>query len=134
MLASCSRPEPPRITPQKATVTSVTASGIELRVRLEAYNPNSIDLSAKSVKGKVTLDGKYDVGTVNVAQPMKLPAGKKTLLDVPVSTKWSSITALGALAQSNRPVPYQVDGSVELAGVDASVPFSIQGTLTHDQI
>src|SRR5689334_18078330 len=76
----CSRPDPPTLTPEQATVTHISPDGLDVDVKLEAYNPNSIDLSARSVKAKVTLDGKYHVGDVKTAAGVKLPAHKRTQL------------------------------------------------------
>jgi LEA14-like dessication related protein len=135
-LAACSRPEPPTLTPVRATVTAVTAAGIDLRVRLDAYNPNGIDLSTRTVKANVMLDGKYDVGSVTVPTPLKLPAKKRTQLDVPLSVKWHDLTGIASLAASNRGVPYQLDGTVALGGdtLNVDVPFRMDGTITHEQI
>jgi LEA14-like dessication related protein len=135
-LAACSRPEPPTLTPELATVTRVTPAGIDLQVRLDAYNPNGIEISARSVKANVMLDGKYDVGTVTVPMPLSLPAKKRTRLDVPLSVKWRDLTGLAALAASNRGVPYQLDGSVSLGGdtLNVDVPFRMGGTITHEQL
>jgi LEA14-like dessication related protein len=135
-VAGCSRPEPPHLTPESATVTAVSAAGIDLQVRLDAHNPNKIALSTRSVKASVVLDGKYDVGTVTVAAPLTLPAEKHTRLDVPLSVKWRDLSGIAALAMQSRGVPYQVDGTVSL-GVDAinfDVPFRMGGTITHEQL
>src|SRR5262249_25974506 len=134
-LFGCARPEPPRITPEKATVTNVSAAGIDLRVRLDAYNPNSIGLSAKSVEATVTPDHSVQVGTVQVSHPMKLPAGKHVDIDVPLSIQWSNVTGVARLAQSNRSVTYDVDGTVELGdSLSVAVPFKLQGVVTHEQL
>jgi LEA14-like dessication related protein len=132
----CSRPDPPTLRPEQAKVTSVTPAGIDLLVRLEAENPNSIELSARSVKARVMLDGKFDLGTVKVASPIKLPAHKRTKLDVPLSVKWRDLSGVIALVTSNRSVPYEVDGTVELGGdaLSLDVPFRIGGTVSHDEL
>lgn len=132
----CSHPEPPTLKPEQAKVTSISPDGLDLQVRLEAYNPNSVDLSARSVKAKLTLDGKYHVGDVKVPTKVKLPAGKRTLLDVPLSVKWSDLSALISLGTSNRGVPYELDGTVELGGdaLSVDVPFKLGGTITHEEL
>src|SRR5689334_17633655 len=103
--SSCSKPEPPTITPQRGKVTSVTATGIGFELELDAYNPNASALSARKVDAKVTLDGKYDLGKVTVATPLSLPAKKHSKLTVPLSMKYSDLTAIAALAAQNRAVP-----------------------------
>lgn len=133
---SCSRPDPPTLTPEQARVTSITPAGIDLMVRLEAYNPNSVDLSARKVVARVKLDGRIDLGTVKVPTALKLPAQRRTKLDVPLSVKWSDLSLVMGLATSNRSVPYEVDGTVELGGdtLSVDVPFRIGGTLTHEEL
>ena len=61
---ACAKPEPPKLTPKQASVTGVSLAGVELRLQMDATNPNGFDLSTRSVTAKVVLDGKYDVGNV----------------------------------------------------------------------
>jgi LEA14-like dessication related protein len=132
----CSRPEPPALTPEQAQVTSIGPSGVDLAVTLEAQNPNSIDIATRSVTAKITLDGKFDLGTVKVATPLTLPAHKRTKLIVPLAVKWNDLSGLVSLAMQSRAVPYAVDGSVTL-GVEAlsfNVPFHIGGAVTHAEL
>jgi LEA14-like dessication related protein len=135
-LAGCSQPEPPKLTPEQAKVTSISPAGIALNVRLEAYNPNSVDLSARKVVARVKLDGRIDLGTVKVPTALNLPAQRRTKLDVPLSLKWSDLSFVIALATSNRSVPYEVDGTVELGGdaFSVDVPFRMGGTISHDEL
>ncbi|MGK3996297.1 LEA type 2 family protein [Sorangium sp. So ce1024] len=135
-LVACSRPEPPTLKPEVAAVTAVTAQGIDLRVRIQAYNPNGIDLSMRSVKANVVLDGKYDVGTVTVPVPLKLTAKAWTPIQVPLSVKWQDLTGLAAMAAQGRGVPYQVNGTVAIGGetLNVDLPFQLAGTITHDQL
>jgi LEA14-like dessication related protein len=135
-VSGCSRPEPPTLTPEQARVTSINPAGIDLSVRLEAYNPNSVDLSARKVVARVKLDGRIDLGTVKVPTALKLPAQRRTKLDVPLSVKWSDLSLVIGLATSNRSVPYEIDGTVELGGdaLSVDVPFRIGGTISHDEL
>lgn len=132
----CSRPKPPTITPEKAEVASIGPAGVELVVELGIDNPNRKDLSARSVTGRLILDGKHDLGTVTVPHEFKLPSGKRSHLKVPLSLKWKNLAALVALAAENRSIPYDVDGWVSVGGdiLHADVPFRLRGVLTHDAI
>src|SRR5215475_11756493 len=107
----CSRPDPPTLTPEQAKVTRISPDGLDLDVQILAYNPNSSDLTARSLKAKVTLDGKYHVGDVKAPAKVSLPAQKQTRFAVPVSVKWTDLSGLIALAASNRGVPYELDGT-----------------------
>lgn len=136
MVFGCSKPAPPTITPERASITAVTAQGIDLHVELNAMNPNAVDLSAREVTAHIVVDKKYDMGSVTMPQAVTLAAGKATKLDVPVSTKWADLGSLVGLAASAGAVPYTVDGTVSLGGdlLNISVPFHLDGTVTHDQI
>jgi LEA14-like dessication related protein len=133
---ACSGPEPPKLTPERGRITSVGPNGLGLEVTLDAYNPNSIGLTARSLKGKVTLDGKHHVGDVVVPTTVSLPAKKHTKITVPLSMKLGDLSALGLLAASQRDVPYKVEGTFALGGekVNFDVPFTIEGIMTHAEL
>lgn len=135
-LVACSRPEPPTLRPEAAVVTAVTAQGIDFLVQIQAYNPNSIDLTTRSMKANVLLDGKYDVGTVTVPAPLKLSAKQWTPIQVPLSVKWQDLTSIAALGAQRRGVPYQVNGTVAIGGetLNVDLPFRLAGTITHEQL
>jgi LEA14-like dessication related protein len=136
LAVGCSRPKPPTITPEKATITAIGPMGIDMLVQLGVDNPNRLDLAVRSVTAKVRLDGRYDLGTITIPQPVTLPARKRTELVVPLSIKWQDISALLSLAGVNRSVPYDVDGTVTLGGdlLQVDVPFRLTGLLTHEQV
>lgn len=117
-------------------MTSVGPAGIGFLVELGVDNPNSVDLAARSVTARVLLDGKYDLGALNVEKPLTLVAGKRTPLAVPLQLKWQDLSAMVALAGSHRSVPYEVEGTVTLGGemLHADLPFHLTGTLTHDEL
>jgi len=134
--ASCSKPEPPVLTPKEATVTRLDLAGADLRVTMEAFNPNRVALSAQRVVGRVVLDGKHDLGTVTIDRPTTLPAGARTLIDVPLAVKWSNAATFASLASARRAMPYTIDGTVTVGGerLNIDVPFSLRGVITQEQI
>jgi len=136
LLTGCARPKLPTITPEKAKVASIGSAGVELLVELGVDNPNRVELSGRSVTGRLVLDGKHDLGTVTVPHAFKLPPGKRSHLSIPLSLTWKDLTALVGLAASNRDIPYAVDGSVSLGGdvLNADVPFRLSGVFTHDEL
>jgi LEA14-like dessication related protein len=135
-VAACSKPQPPTLVPKKATVTGMSAAGIDMQLDLDATNPNSIPLVAQSVTAKVSFDKQYDMGTATIAKSFDIPAGKTTTLSVPMSIPWSNVAPLVALGASGKNVTYDVDGSVVIGGASLNVtlPFTATGTITHDQI
>src|SRR5690348_10601201 len=82
---SCSKPQPPQLTPQSATVLAVRPTGIDVRVQLDAYNPNRIPLAAQSVQAKLTLAHQYDVANVTVPSAVSMPAQQHTTLATDLS-------------------------------------------------
>jgi LEA14-like dessication related protein len=136
LLAACSRPKPPTITPEKAVVTVIAPSGIEMNVELAVDNPNGVDLSARSVTANVVLDHHLPLRTVTVPHEFKLTARSTSHLVIPMSLKWEDVSTLLTLAAANRNIPYDIDGSVRLGGdlLHADVPFRLSGALTHDEL
>jgi hypothetical protein len=136
LAVACARPKPPTITPEKGEVTSVGPEGMTLKLSLTLDNPNRIDLSARSVTGRLLLDGKYDLGTVTVSEPFRLPSGQRTPLTVPMTVGWKDLGVVLVLAASNRNLPYDVDGSVNVGGdsINVNLPFHLSGIVTHEQL
>jgi hypothetical protein len=135
-LTGCSRPEPPSIVPEKATITTIGPAGIGLVLDIGIQNDNSIDLAGRSLTAKVILDQRHDLGTITMPNGIKLPAKKRTPLSVPMSLPWKDVGALVALATQARSIPYDVDGSLTVGGetFHAEVPFHLSGVLTHEQL
>lgn len=136
VVVGCSRPKAPTLTPEKATVTSIGPGGIGLMLELGVDNPNSIELAGRALTAKVVLDANHDLGTFTVPNGIRLPAGKRTDLSVPVSLPWKDLPALLALAGEGRDVPYNVDGTLTVGGdtFHADVPFHLQGVVTRAQL
>ena len=136
LVVACSRPKPPTITPEKAQVTAIGPAGIEMNVELSVENPNGIELSARSVTAKVVLDGQYALRPLTVPHNFTLTARSRSRLVVPMALKWEEVSTLLVLARSNRNIPYDVDGSVNVGGetVNMDVPFHLRGEVTHEQL
>jgi LEA14-like dessication related protein len=135
-IACSSPPAPPTLTPKQATVTGVSMQGIDLLLEVDAYNPNAIALSARSVTGHAKLDGKYDLGNVTVTTPTELPAKATVTISTPLSIKWSDASMLASMGMTNRPIPYEVTGTVNVGGekLNVDVPFTLRGAIKHDDI
>jgi hypothetical protein len=135
-IGACNRPKPPTITPEKGELAAIGPDGIHLMLHLGVENPNRFDLSANSVTGRVLLDGKYDVGSIAVSQPFRLPAGQVTRLSVPTTLALRDVPVVLGLAASNRDLAYDVDGTVNVGGdsINVNLPFHLSGQLTHEQL
>jgi LEA14-like dessication related protein len=136
VLVACAKPEAPRLTPLSAKITAISPLGIDMDLKLEAENPNGIDLTGREVKATITVDGRIVLGTVTVPSRVKLPAHQKTTIDVPVSSRWQDLSGLVGLVPAAKEVPYKVDGTVEIGGdsLNVTVPFHIVGTVTREQL
>lgn len=134
--AACSKPKAPQLTPQEAAVTSVDPSGFDMRVKMDAFNPNGFPISVRSITAHVIVNGTQDLGVVTATQPINLPANAHTQLDVPMNVKWKGIGGLAMLAQATAPVPYTLDGTATVGGesLNVDVPFKLEGKITPQQL
>ncbi len=132
----CQKPAPPQVTPKEARVVAVRPQGLDILLKVEATNPNSITLTAQSVSAKAKLDHRWELGSVTIAKPVVLPPNTPTMIDVPMTMPWSDIHALGALAAAQKPVLYSVEGSAKIGGerLNVDVPFALSGTISREQI
>jgi len=135
-IAGCSKPKAPELTPKEVAVTSVDVAGFDMRVKLDAFNPNGFAIAVRSIVARVIVDGTQDLGTVTASQPITLPANAHTLVDVPMSVKWKGLGGLATLAQARKPVPYTLDGTATIGGesLNVDVPFKLQGQITPEQV
>ena len=135
LVAACSKPAPPTIVPQKATLTRVDLQGVSLVLELSATNPNASDLTVSDVSSRVVV-GKVELGSLNLPKTMTLPAAKTTTLDVPLSVSWPDVAVLAQLAAGGGAVPFTVDGTLDMGGslLHVGVPFHYEGSVPHDQI
>ncbi len=134
--AGCSKPKAPQLTPKEVAVTKVDVAGFDMRVKLDAFNPNGFDIAVRSIVAHVIVDGTQDLGTVTASQPINLPANAHTLVDVPMNVKWKGLGGLATLAQARKPVPYTLDGTANIGGdnLNVDVPFKLTGQITPEQV
>lgn len=135
-LFACEKPSPPKIKPESAIVKSVDAKGLTVEITLDAHNKNSVPLYARSVTAKIMLDGKIDLGEVEVPTEVKLPSEKHTAVVAPLTLKWNDVLAIGLLAAQKPVIPFTVTGTAEVGTDDLNfkVPFETEGTLTREQL
>lgn len=136
LLGACKRPVPPTIVPVEAQVVSIDGNGVELRLKVEATNTNAYALSAQRVSAKLTMDGKYDIGTTSIEKPVTLPPNVPTRFDVPIAMRWQNVGAVGEMAASGRDIPYTIDGTARIGGehVNLDVPFTASGVVKRADI
>lgn len=132
---ACSKPAPPTLVPEKATLTRVDLQGVGFALELSATNPNSVDLTVSDVSSRVVI-GNEQLGILNLPQTTTLPAAKTTRLIVPISVGWPDVAALARLAANGGAVPYSVDGTLDMGGslLHVGVPFHIEGLVPREQV
>jgi LEA14-like dessication related protein len=135
-LTSCSKPEPPRVTPRAARVTSVGPNGLGLSVDLDVYNPNSFPLLARSVTGKLEIGTGIEVGNGRAEPQGSIPAKGSSLVTSEIALSLTNLAAFAPFALSNQPVPYTFRGVASIGGesLNVDVPFKVTGELTREQI
>lgn len=135
-LLGCSKPRPPTIAPEHATVTGVDPRALHLDVALSATNPNAVDLTVRNVTAHVIVAKTIDLGSTTLAQTMTLPAGKASTIDAPMTIPWTDLVALSQLIGGAAAIPFTIEGSVELGGdlLHLTVPYHLTGAMTQQQL
>lgn len=135
-MISCAKPKAPTVVPKESRVTAIGPAGIDVVVKVEATNPNTFTISTRSVTAKAKLDGRWDMGTVTIPHVLVLPPSTPTTFDMPMHLNWTDVQALGSLAMTPKPVPYVIEGTVNVGGesLNVDVPFTVSGTITREQI
>lgn len=136
VFTGCSKPEPPKVKAENATVKNIDASGLTIEVTLDVENVNSFPLSATSVKARVKVGDKIDLGEVTAPTKVSIGAKKHEKVVVPLELKWSDVAGVAMLAANNATIPYKVEGTAAIGteSVHFDVPFDITGTLTREQL
>lgn len=127
---SCARPQAPRLTPRAAAVSSVSATGLRLRVDLDAHNPNRVDLTVRRIDVDVTMAGEA-LGRSTVTEVHRLIAGRSVPMRVEVAVGWRDLPRLVAATVLNENIPYRLDGTARVGGerINVDVPFRMDSTL-----
>lgn len=136
LVAACSKPEPPKVTPKSARVSSIDARGLGLTVELDVYNPNRFPLVAKSVSGSLEVGSGVELGRARSEPQGSIPANGSSTVSSELLVSWTNAAALAPYALSNNPVPYTFKGIATIGGekLNVDVPFTIKGELTRDQV
>ncbi len=136
VLLACARPQPPTIQVERASIAQVSVNGMVLLLNLAVTNPNAVGVTVQSVKAKLRLGGRYDLGPVVVPHRLELPARQAVPVEVPLTLVWSDMSSLAQLAGDNRDVEYEADGSVAVGTerVNFEVPVKWRGVLRKDDL
>lgn len=132
----CAKPEAPTLKPESMVVKAAGTDGLSVDLTLDAYNPNSIPLSAKSVKAKAKIEQKIDLGEVDVKTAVDIPAKKHAKITVPLKLPWNDVTSVALMAATKPSLSFSVDGTAAVGGdsVQFNVPFETSGSITREQL
>ena len=84
-----------------------------LAMKVNATNPNAIDLKIREVRGTVTLAGRYPL-PVTMQPDVWLPAGRTTPFDVPVVVPVDTAARLVGEVVTSDCISYEFVGSVDV--------------------
>lgn len=135
LLAACSSVGRPAVTPQPASITGVSASGLELGVELLVENPNPFPLVAQGVEGTLFLGEEKRVGTGSATLDQPIAANGSGNVQSRLDIAWSGADALREFVGKSQ-VPYTFKGELDVSGgpLQLSVPFELRGQLSREQV
>jgi len=109
----------PSLTLHHAEVRSASLYGIGLSVVLSVENPNSFDLAARNVRATVTFANRYELPAIEYSPNQWLPAGKKTLVPVPVTIPYALLPDLANATANSQVLEYSVVGQVDVTATSS---------------
>jgi hypothetical protein len=130
------RPAVPTVTPRSTQITGLASGGLTMRIDILIYNPNGYDLTVESIVARVNAQG-HDLGEVQQAQQIALPAGQNTPLVADITVPWGDLPSLAATALFAPAIPYHVSGHVRVAGVGGftvQAPFEVDGEIPRNML
>ena len=136
LVASCSKPKPPTLTPRSAQVTAIKPDSVELSLVLAAHNPNSFPIVVNAVSASFELQDGTALGSAQSATSFTIPGQGDQDLAATLDVRFTSLAALTPYALAAKPVPYRLRGSARIGGdnLNVEVPFTIDGQLTPEQV
>jgi LEA14-like dessication related protein len=136
LLAACSKPQSPTVTPRSIQVTSVSPAGITLGVALDVYNPNGFPLLARAVDGTLDLGAGAAASHAHAELSSPVPAKGSSVVSSSIDVSSANLVNLLPFALAGRPVHYTFRGTAEFGGESLNVrlPFQLQGDLSQAQL
>jgi LEA14-like dessication related protein len=94
-------------------VTEIGLEGGGLRLQLDVHNPNAYELRTTRIAVGVDLES-TNFGNVELTEPLRLPGGQATRVEVPLSFRWSGVGAGARALLSRGTVRYTLSGRLFL--------------------
>lgn len=127
--SGCAHLNAPSVTARNAQLTGASPGGLSVRVVVDLYNPNQVDLAVRALTADVEVAGTF-LGTFEQnAETWVLPAQQHTQLEADFLVPFRAAPALLSAAIFAGEIPYRVEGTVDLSGVPFDVPYTYEGTI-----
>jgi LEA14-like dessication related protein len=101
-----------------ARIAGVSPQGVTLGVTMRVLNDNSFDIMVRGVRTNVTIGGTMLPPVVATPQQW-LPAGRGTLIQVPVVIPWGVVTPLVQTTVSSPTIKYRMVGYADVTATRA---------------
>jgi LEA14-like dessication related protein len=102
-----------------ARVAYATPTGVGLNMTMKVENDNAFDIQVRNVAANVTMAERYRLPTVYASPNIWLPAGRSTLVQIPVLIPWSMIAPLTAASIGSSTIGYRVVGRADVTATRA---------------
>ena len=121
----------PTITLKEIHVRQLSLTDASLVFVAEIQNPNSYELRLKSLDYTIHLDGR-ETGGGSLQKEISVPASSSAPVEIPVSARFGSLSAVAKMYISGQELPYRIEGKalVKAGLFDRTFPFSRTGTLS----
>lgn len=135
-ISSCTKPQPPTITPEKSEITAISNQGIELKLTLAAYNPNRFALKAHNLEATVELAKKVTLPLQTTTNNINLPANATTNVAIKLHANWQQAVDLMLVIKSGPQIPYAINGTVQMGSdkLNVTVPFKLHATVSQGDL
>ncbi len=107
----------PIATLHSVRVQSVSPMGLGLEMVMKVRNENVFDVQVRDVRASVVVAEKFRLPPLVYNPNQWLPAGRSTLVRVPVMMPWPLVGPMVAYTVGSDTISYEVDGWVDVTAV-----------------
>jgi hypothetical protein len=100
-----------------AWLRSASPEGVGLDLYLQVNNENAFDVQVRDVRAQVTIADRFPLPPLRFNPEQWLPAGRSTLLRVPMTLPWPVIPPLLSLTVGSDSIRYRVQGAADVTAV-----------------
>ena len=118
----------PVLTVKEICLDQISSGDLHITIKVEAENPNRIDLTMTALDYTFTLDHR-EVGRGSLAREVSLPASSKSTVELPLTARLSPTGGILKAIFSARESVYKMEGTARISTAFGSttIPFSSTG-------